>query len=242
MRFVSLFTLSLLLTTALASACASSEEPDADTDQESDAGPDRAGGSSGAASSGGRTPRDAGPDARPARDGGPTPGNDTCENELELYEACGFDQSVQCGLDGYVVNCRDNETAVDSAQRKAARAACLGLANCEPEARQDCIYRTYNDSALSAAQSALLTHYCAVCEPGNETACAEARLHYDPEAGIGSTDSVFLAVWELSPALVQAIDEQCVDSAAVGDAGTCYSRFDSCAGGPYVDALVDCAD
>ena len=230
MRSASFLAISTALFLAHAAACANSD--DLGTDD-----PDAE-----ASSSSGNTTRDAGRDARVERDSS-TPSGDACENERVLYEECGFEEGVTCGLDGYVANCHANETATESAQRIAGRQACLGAENCEPADRKECIYETYNSAQLDPAQDALVTHYCSVCEPDDVAACNQRTRRYTTMA---ATDSVFLAAWELSPALVKAIDEQCIDSAAAdaGDGGTasCYKSFDNCAGGLYIDALVDCAD
>lgn len=176
-------------------------------------------------------------DAGGTKDSGKQDG--ACEGELETYNECELD-GMQCGPSGYVAWCHQNEAATDSAQRIAARAKCLGTAYCEPKDRSDCIYAQYNDTEPTAAQAALLGHYCAACEPEGVEGCKARTLHYAP-GHPEATDTIFLATWELSAGLVDAIDANCIAPLAGVDAGTCAEAFDDCAGGYYIDALVaDC--
>lgn len=236
MRFQSVFAFSLSTALALAAACSSpaarveGDDEDAATSSSSSGG--RQGSSSSSGSGGASSSSSSG-------DAAVDPG-DVCENELALYRACGFDEGVQCRVDGYVANCHANNDATESAQRIAARNACLGSSNCEPDDRKDCIYRQYNSATLSAAQEALLQRYCETCEASDVAGCTSRTRTYSPSAGIDSVDTIFLAAWELAPDLVEKIDANCIDEARDGDAGTCAKRFNVCAGGYYIDALVEC--
>lgn len=239
MRFASFLVASSLLLGAVVPACSDPLDVEGDDDDEKDAGGGKADSSTTRpdASKDGGGKADAGK-SDAGKDAGRITAEDACEGELETYNACELD-GMQCGPDKYVAWCHTNEIAVDSEQRITARALCLGTDYCEPAVRGDCIYEQYNDLAMTPAQTALLEHYCAACEPADQAACKTRTQHYDGNPA--STDTIFLAAWELSATLVQQIDDHCIDAATQGDAGTCADRFDDCAGGYYVDALVaDC--
>lgn len=244
MRSASFLVLSFSSALFLAAACSSAEARLDDDDESDDAGsssgkPQSSSSGGKGSSSGGSSGSSSGQAAKDAGEDAEAPGEVVCENELALYLECGFEDTITCRADGYVANCRDNNDATESAQRIAGRNACLGPANCDPDDRKECIYETYNSSALDPEQTSLLEHYCQTCEAANVEACKARTLTYTT---VAATDTIFLAAWELAPSLVNAIDAQCIDAAKNGDAGTCAERFDDCAGGIYVDALVVCAD
>jgi hypothetical protein len=238
MRFASFLVTSAVVFTGLVAACSDPiEKEDGGDDDDNPSKPDSS-----------TTRADSGkkPDASKPDSGKPDSGDsgtiivtgDACEGELETYNACDLDQ-MTCGPDDYVEWCHANETATDSAQRIAARAQCLGTAYCDTDVRADCIYQQYNQVQQSAAQNALLEHFCAACEPADPAACKARTLHYNGDPA--STDTIFLASWELAAPIVDALDANCIDAALHGDAGaTCATRFDNCAGDYYVGALVDC--
>ncbi len=161
---------------------------------------------------------------------------DVCEGELALYRACEL-TDMNCREDGYVGWCKANNDASDSAQRIAGRLACLdAAAHCDPDDRAECIYSTYAAAGLSSAQQSLLTHYCAACEPADSAAC-ENRVR----TANATTDSIFLATWELAENLVTKIDAECIDGTF--NPADCTEYFDLCAGEIYIEALVgDCPE
>lgn len=236
MRFASFLAAFSVASAALGFACANSA--DDPTDDLDDAGGQRGPDSSTTRSDSGTKKDSGGGKDGGKRDGATiTPGGDACLGESETYDACNL-TDMQCGPEGYVAWCRENEAATDSAQRIAARAQCLGTAYCSPQKRADCIYTAYNDAEQTSAQAALLEHYCAACEPSAVEACKTRTLNYVPGAP-SATDTIFLASWELAASLVDAIDANCIAPLAGIDAGSCATAFDQCAGGYYIDALVD---
>lgn len=234
MRFV---TLALATSLVLASLAACSKDPE-------ELGDDDASSSS----SSGAGPRTSRPDSGRTRDGGDAgdedePDADTqvaaCDGEMALYTTCGNLDDLLCPQETFVEWCELNNRATESEQRIAARAACLqDPDHCDTALRADCIYQTYNDAELTAAQQSLLTHYCQTCEPADPAACEARTKRFDPGADV---DSIFLATWELAETLVKQIDEECIERASA-DAGACATLFDKCAGDVYTDALPNCPE
>jgi len=166
-----------------------------------------------------------------------------CAQELAYFQTCDVDpKDITCTATNFEAWCKENQTKVDSEQRTRARAACLVAKNCAKNARNACIYTTYNTLTPSAAQAKLVADYCQTCEPGVAT-CATAHTRYDEAAGPDSIDDLYLAAWELADPLVTTIDQKCTGAAfadAGADAGTCARRFAICAADVYVDALPNC--
>lgn len=165
-----------------------------------------------------------------------------CAQELAYFNVCKKSPTdINCTAAGYEAWCKINQDATDSEQRVRAKAACLDVAHCDKASLADCIYKSYNTQKLSANQQKLLTDYCATCEPG-VASCAQKYV-YSETKGPDSVDDVYIAVWELSDALVTQADQKCTGPAvadAGSDAGTCARRFAVCAGNLYVDALPAC--
>jgi hypothetical protein len=165
-----------------------------------------------------------------------------CAQELAYFNVCKKSPTdINCTAAGYEAWCKINQDATDSEQRVRAKAACLDVSHCDKASLADCIYKSYNTQKLSANQQKLLTDYCATCEPG-VASCAQKYV-YSETKGPDSVDDVYIAVWELSDALVTQADQKCTGPAvadAGSDAGTCARRFAVCAGNLYVDALPAC--
>ncbi len=161
-----------------------------------------------------------------------------CAQELAYLNVC--KKPVECAAN-FEAWCKTNQAATDSEQRVRAKAACLDVTHCDKASRDDCIYKSYNTQKLSANQQKLLDDYCATCEPG-VSSCAQKYV-YSETKGPDSVDDIYIAVWELSDALVTQADQKCTGPAvadAGSDAGTCARRFAVCAGNLFVDALTVC--
>ena len=153
------------------------------------------------------------------------------------------DHERACG-DKFDAWCTQFST-MNSAIYTEADAACLAT-TCEVSARSDCRFRHYRREALSTAQTALLDAYCASC---GDADCAERTLRYNSAAGPNSVSDAFIASWELSEPIVDAIRTRCTglrDAGDAGDAGTasdratCVHDFGQCAADVYFEVLPDC--
>lgn len=178
-----------------------------------------------------------------AADAASVPPEVTCAQERTFVETCRGE--LTCGAAGFDAWCKERVVGVDSAQRARAIAACFRADLCQERPRLDCVYGHYASERRTAAQDALLTAYCATCEPSDAAGCQARTSTYDAAAGPASVTDQFLAVWELAEPLVDAIRARCTGpdagaGAADGGASACARAFSRCAGGVYVDALPDC--
>lgn len=174
----------------------------------------------------------------------------TCEITRAYHIACntksGDPLAEFCGSAKFDAYCASND-GTNSESYRRAEALCLVKENCDGLDRRDCEYRSYATATPTAAQKQVVLAYCQTCEPGDPTGCVKRKTAYDPQLGPKSTDDVFVAAWELSDALDDAIRTQCTGSAldagavdAGADAASCLKAFANCAGGIYLDALHDC--
>jgi hypothetical protein len=169
----------------------------------------------------------------------------SCEALKKYYAACGGEPL--CALDNpkWDAWCVGNTVAVDSDAYRLATSRCASAANCGSDKRKDCMYRAYGDMTQSVAQEQLATAYCQMCQPGDLAGCRKRTVGYNAAGGPGAVSSEFLAVWELSDAVVEKIRGTCTGAGGKAydggvDAGACAKAFDDCAGGFYVDAFIDC--
>lgn len=164
----------------------------------------------------------------------------TCEITRAYTVACGGD--LNCGPSKFDAWCAQNDSVINSESYRRAEALCLTKANCDPDLRRDCEYKSYATATPTAAQKAIVAAYCQTCEPADPTGCATRKTTYVPSAGIKSVDDVFVAGWELADPIADEIRTKCTGSAL--DAGTadggCLKAFASCAGDVYIDRLPDC--
>lgn len=165
----------------------------------------------------------------------------TCEITREYIATCGGD--LTCGASKFDAWCAQNDKVINSEAYRRAEALCLTKANCDPDLRRDCEYKSYASATATAAQKAVVAAYCQTCEPSDPTGCATRKTTYVPAAGIKSVDDVFVAGWELADPIADEIRTKCTGSAldaGGGDAAACLKVFANCAGGVYVDRLPDC--
>lgn len=192
---------------------------------------------------------EAGPgnDARSDGGGADAPSGDTgvdagstCEITRAYVVACGGD--LTCGPTKFDAWCAQNDGVINSESYRRAEALCLTKANCDPDLRRDCEYKSYASATPTAAQKAVVAGYCQTCEPADPTGCATRKTTYVPAAGIKSVDDVFVAGWELADPIADEIRTKCTGAAL--DAGTadggCLKAFANCAGDVYIDRLPDC--
>jgi hypothetical protein len=175
----------------------------------------------------------------------------TCELTRAYTIACsvGMDAGdpLLCGAAKFDAWCELNDKAINSESYRRAEAMCLTKKNCASFDRHDCEYRSYLTATPTTAQKQVVEAYCQTCEPGDKAGCITRKADYDAVVGPKSTDSVFVAAWELSDALDDEIRTKCTGAAldagaidAGADASPCYKAFDKCAGDIYVGALPDC--
>ncbi len=188
----------------------------------------------------------------PTTDGGNTQGVDgsfdICVKTAGYEIGCGRVADLTCGDAGFAAWCALNDVAINSQQFDRAELACLTQANCDAKKRHDCDYRAYNNATLDQAQTDLLLAYCNTCEPADVSGCTVRQAFYNPDAGPDSVSDTFIAVTELSDALVGQIKQKCTGVAldAGADASTdagitaCAKAFSNCSGGIFVDALPNC--
>lgn len=157
---------------------------------------------------------------------------------------------LTCGASKFDAWCALNDKAINSESYRRAEALCLVKKNCDGFDRRDCEYRSYLTAKPTNAQKQVVAAYCQTCEPTDQAGCIARKTDYDTVLGPKSTDSVFVAAWELSDTLDDEIRTKCTGTAldagvaaaldAGGDAAPCYKAFDNCAGDLYVNALPDC--
>ncbi len=192
-------------------------------------------------------------DAPTSSDAGPGTTPTTCDLTRTYVLDCnaGPDAGDQltCGPGKFDQWCALNDTATNSAAYRRAESMCLTHANCDPNARRDCEYRSYAGATPTTAQTQVVAAYCQTCEPADPAGCATRKTTYDPAKGPSSTDDVFVAAWELNDSLADDIRARCTGTALDGgieaqiDAGgvpNCLKAFGNCAGDIYVNALPDC--
>ena len=200
---------------------------------------------------------DAAPDRRtaPGEDAGAEVDARADASTCELTRAYTLDCNVgsdagdplTCGAPKFDAWCELNDKAINSESYRRAEAMCLTKKNCASFDRQDCEYRSYLTATPTNAQKQVVAAYCQKCEPGDPSGCITRKTEYDTVLGPKSTDSVFVAAWELNDTLADAIRTKCTGAAldagafdGGADAAPCYVAFDKCAGDIYVDALPDC--
>jgi hypothetical protein len=178
----------------------------------------------------------------------------TCELTRAYTVACnvGSDAGdpLTCGASKFDAWCALHDKAINSEAYRRAEALCLVKQNCDGFARRDCEYRSYLTAKPTAAEQQVVAAYCQTCEPADQAGCITRKTDYNAALGPKSTDSVFVAAWELSDTLDDQIRAKCTGTAldagvaaaldAGGDAAACYKAFDNCAGDLYVNALPDC--
>ncbi|MBX3222967.1 MAG: hypothetical protein KF795_20820 [Labilithrix sp.] len=192
-------------------------------------------------------PADAADAAREAGepDGGAERPTTTCGITRAYFERCGNEGDLNCGVDGFDAWCAANDSAINSEAYRRAEALCLTDDNCDGAKRRDCEYTHYADETPTASQTALVTAYCATCEPSDTAGCRTRSTTYDPAKGIKSVDDIFVAAWEFSDAIVDEMKTKCTGAALTTDAGSdvaaCAKAFAGCAADVYLDRLPDCA-
>lgn len=210
-------------------ACASDDSGAGD-----DAGPDAAGDA-----------RDAhAPTPPPEADGGPGDAGADAPSTCEITRAyvTGCKQDLTCGDAKFDAWCAANDQAIDSAAFRRAEEKCLVAANCDPDKRRDCEYRSYGTATPTASETALVTAYCQTCAPSDVAGCTGRSTTYDADAGPSSTTDIFVAAWELADPIVDEIRTKCTGAALDGgtDAGACAKAFSTCSGDVYLAHLPDC--
>jgi hypothetical protein len=179
---------------------------------------------------GGVSAADAGADGAvtPVADGGTTPWCEALGNKMDRCEAereCGARFSGWCA----------RKTLTNSRAFEEADIQCLN--ECNGATIAECRYRKYNAQQLTPTQRNLIRDYCATCAaPG----CEASLLTYDASKGSAAVSDAFVAVWELSDTVTEAIRTQCTGTALKVTNGNCPMTFGQCASGPYLDAQPDC--
>ncbi len=180
-------------------------------------------------------------------DGGVTEPSDVaaCKTLKKYYETCGGEPL--CPLPKFDTWCLDNTKAVESEAYRRGTIACATAENCDTDKRKDCMYRSYSQSSQSTAQELLTVAFCQMCQPSDVTGCRKRTTSYNTVAGPKAVTSEFLAVWELSDAVVDQVRTNCtgsgkgaVDAGIDGGLAACETAFDKCAGEYFVNALPDC--
>jgi hypothetical protein len=178
----------------------------------------------------------------------------TCELTRAYKEECNIGSDagdpLTCGSAKFDEWCALNDKAINSESYRRAESLCLVKKNCKLYDRYDCEYRSYATAKPTTAQKQVVAAYCQTCEPTDQAGCIARKTEYDSNLGPNSTDSVFIAAWELNDTLDDQIRTKCTGTAldagvaaaldAGGDAAACFKAFDNCAGNIYVDALPDC--
>lgn len=153
-------------------------------------------------------------------------------------------EQLTCGSAKFDAWCAANDKVINSAAYRRGDGMCLTQANCNPDQRADCRYKTYATATRTSAQDQVAQAYCQTCEPADQAACVTRKITYRSALGPSSTDDVFVAAWELTDALDDEIRTKCtgaaLDAGASPDAGSCLKQFANCAGGIYIDHLPDC--
>jgi hypothetical protein len=167
--------------------------------------------------------------------GDPTPlGSPWCAALANKHDVC--DGERQCGAN-FGAWC-DLQSKTNSAAFEKADAPCLNMVeagknSCKNEGRTICRYARYQEADITSEQKQTLTAYCAQCpSPNCEASLKKYRAGTTPE-------DAFVAVWELSDTITQAIRQGCLTSPGTGGS-TCAKDFGSCAATIYLDALPEC--
>jgi hypothetical protein len=163
-----------------------------------------------------------------------------CAATREYKIRCAGESELDCGSSRFDAWCAEKDRKLNSEAFRKAETSCLPTASCDAKARQDCEYKSYAGQTQTAAQKALVEAYCATCEPSDTAGCAARAIAYDQAAGPESATDIFVAVWELSDAIVDEIRTKCTGSALADGSDPCSARFASCAAGPYLDGVPDC--
>jgi hypothetical protein len=151
---------------------------------------------------------------------------DRCDGKRE----CGAKFSEWCST----------QSATNSKTFEQADALCLA-GSCDVKVRSTCRYKVYGTAGLglTAVQTSFIKAYCATCRPGN-TSCETSLTAYDTATGTNVRDA-YVAAWEFSDSLTDAIAKSCTGSALkVDDAGSCEKAFAGCAADVYLNALPNC--
>lgn len=170
---------------------------------------------------------------------------DLCSLERAYEEACGKTDLLCDTRENQDKWCALNDKAENSEAFRAGERKCLTPKLCDTKLRADCRYKTYAQATPTTAQKALVTAYCATCEPG-VTACATNAVTYDTVGGPSSITDIFLAAWEFNDGIADEMRSRCtgngLDAGVVdgGDAGACLKAFSKCTGDVYFDHLPDC--
>lgn len=168
-----------------------------------------------------------------------------CARQRAWAEACGTVGNLNC-KSGFDAWCAKNDEALNSEAYRAGVEKCFDRAHCDTASRTACQYASYANATPTNAQRALVTAYCATCEPGNEAECAARATTYDAAEDVSD---VFIAAWELSDPVVDKIRASCTGStldAGASDGGTsdggvtCERAFALCAGDIYLNEVPDC--
>jgi hypothetical protein len=166
-------------------------------------------------------------DANSAIDWCPALGSkmDRCDGKRE----CGAKFSEWCST----------QSATNSKTFEQADALCLAE-SCDVKVRSTCRYKVYGSAGLglTAVQTLFVKAYCATCRPGNAT-CETSLTAYDTATGTNVSDA-YVAAWEFSDSLTDAIAKTCTGSALKVDAGSCEKAFAGCAADVYLNALPNC--
>lgn len=245
MRHLFVATLAATVTTAaIASFAACSSDSTSSPDDTTDASTDRGLGPGEIADSSGTPPP-------PPSSGDGSAGKTTCQLEREYFTGCKLD--LTCSDTKFDAWCKSNDTAINSVTYRNGEASCLTQANCDPDKRKDCEYRTYNTATATPAEQALVGSYCQTCEPGDTLGCVARSTKYNVGGGPNAVPDIFVAAWELADPIVLEIQNKCTGSAldggvdAGGDGGapdggaaSCAKAFAGCAADVYLAHLPDC--
>jgi hypothetical protein len=173
---------------------------------------------------------DAGPDASAVSslDGGL---NAWCQALGNKMDRCDGKRECDTRFPGWCAK----KTLTNSRAFEESDTQCLN--DCNGATIAECRYRKYNPQQLTPTQRNLLRDYCATCAaPG----CEASLLAYDASKGPTGVSDAFIAVWELSDAVTEAVRVQCTGAALKVTNGDCPMTFGQCASGPYLDAQPDC--
>jgi hypothetical protein len=159
-------------------------------------------------------------------------------DELRVYQAQCNNGTIECDANFPTWCAAQSKT--NSKIFEDADLICLPKVGCKSSDRNDCRYRLYDASKLTAVQNQLLEAYCQTCSASDVAGCKTKALAYDPSKGPDSVDDIFVAVWEFSDSLTDVIRTTCTGAALVIDGGTCADAFANCAADPYLNAMPDC--
>lgn len=178
-------------------------------------------------------------------DGAPAAPSDvaSCKALKAYYDACGGEPL--CPLATFDTWCLENTRSADSEAYRLGTIKCATAEHCTADKRKDCMYRSYGTTTQTTVQEQLTTAFCQMCAPTDLAGCTKRTKTYNTVGGPNVVSSEFLAVWELSDAVVEKIRKQCTGSGGGAydggaDAGACAVAFDKCAGEYFIESLVDC--